>query len=176
VFCEVCFSLVTRTLRWAVFRVVASFVGLRLVGVEARGDADLEISRAQIGREGPSDRIAHLARDTLLQREQIFRRIVERVRAASEQLSVDVEHGDGVRLHAWHRGGDEFADRLADRTAVEAVATDEDRGRRRLLFAPERTFVAEHDVDARRLYAAHHLDGARKFAFERTHARDFLHE
>ena len=44
------------------------------------------------------------------------------------------------------------------------------------LGAAERAFVRHHQMDARRLDAAHGLDGARQLAFQRAHAGDFLHE
>ena len=160
----------------ALVGIVDRLVGLGLVGVEPRRDADLEIVQAQIGRERGGDLLAQFLRNLLFQAEQIVGRLLEVVRAAGEQPAVDVEDGDLVGLHVGDRRGDEVANRVADRAVVAAVGADDDRGRGRLPLAAERAFVGHDDMDARRLDAAHHLDRARELALDRAHPRHLLHE
>ncbi len=69
-----------------------------------------------------------------------------------------------------------MADRLAGRPIVAAVGADHHRRRRRLPLAAERSLVGEHDMHARRLDRAHHLDRAGQLALQRSQARDVLHE
>ena len=160
----------------ALVGVVDRLVGLGLVGVEPRRDADLEIVQAQIGREGGGDLLAQFLRNLLFEAEQVVGRFLEVVRAAGEQPAVDVEDGDLVGLHVGDRRGDEVADRVADRAIVAAVGADDHRGGGRLLLAAERAFVGHDDMDARRLDAANHLDGARQLALHGADARHLLHE
>ena len=160
----------------ALIGIVDRLVGLGLVGVEPRRDADLEIVQAQIGREGGGDLLAQFLRNLLLQAEQVVGRFLEVVRAAGEKPAVDVEDGDLVGLHVGDRGGDEVADRVADRAVVAAVGADDDRRGGRLPLAAERAFVGHDDMDARRLDAADHLDRARELALDRADPRHLLHE
>ena len=176
-FCEVCVSLTVRTERSTrELRVEGGLRGFLLVGVEPRRDADLEIAQAEVRRERAANIVLDIVGDAFFERQHLVRPGIAAIRAGSEQLPVDIEHGDLIHRHRGQRRRDQMAHRLRDQGIVSPLGAQHHRGGRRLLGAAKRAFVRHHQMDARRLHAAHGLDGARQLALQRAHAGDFLHE
>jgi hypothetical protein len=108
----------------APFGLEDGFVGLGPVGVQTGGDADLEVSQAQIGRPRLGHGLANLACDVLFESEQVVGRVFDRVRPAREQLPIDVEHGHFVDRHIGDGGRHQMPDRLAGGAIVGAVRAE----------------------------------------------------
>ncbi len=99
-----------------------------------------------------------------------------RRRRPTEQGPVGADHRDPVGLHAGDRRGDELADRLGAAAVVGGLGAHHHGGGGRLLVAPERAALGQHDVDARGAHALHALDRAGDLALEGADPGHLLHE
>ena len=131
--------------------IIDCLVRLRFVGVEPGGDGDLKVLRAEVRRQRAADVLADLLRHFLFEREQIVRRLLDRIGAIGQEAAVDVEHGHVLELHSGDRRGDEVADRLAGGAIVAAVGADDHGGRGGLALAAEGAFIGEDDMHPRGL-------------------------